>query len=119
MKWIKVMDEDTLDEGDREVVTVADHKILILKNSGELYAVLNSCPHMGVPLKRGKLEDDNIVCPLHRSVFALETGEVKEWAPWPPVVGPMMGAIKEERKLPVYPTKIEEGAVFIGVEDEE
>lgn len=115
MKWIKVMDEDTLADGERQVVEVQDQKVLLLKHNAKLYAMQSSCPHMGAPLKRGKLEGNAIVCPLHRSAFDLETGAVQEWTPWPPVVGNVLGAVKQERPLPVYRTKVEDGAVWIAL----
>jgi nitrite reductase/ring-hydroxylating ferredoxin subunit len=71
---------------------------------------------MGGQLKRGEITvDDDIVCPLHHSVFDLETGAVKAWAPWPPVVGKLLGAVKPEQPLRVFPTKIEDGAIWVGL----
>ncbi|MGD8996619.1 MAG: nitrite reductase (NAD(P)H) small subunit, partial [Anaerolineae bacterium] len=58
-----------------------------------------------------------IVCPRHHSVFDLETGAVQEWAPWPPVVGRALGAIYQENTLPVYPTKVENGRIWVGIEE--
>jgi nitrite reductase/ring-hydroxylating ferredoxin subunit len=47
--------------------------------------------------------EECIVCPLHRTAFALESGEVRgEWCPYPPVIGKLTGAIKKEANLPVF-----------------
>lgn len=47
--------------------------------------------------------EDCIVCPLHRTAFALESGEVRgEWCPYPPVIGKMMGTIKPKNKLTTF-----------------
>jgi nitrite reductase/ring-hydroxylating ferredoxin subunit len=116
MNWIKALDADTLGEDGRQVVEVEDHKVLLLKHNGKLYATQHTCPHMGAPLKRSKLEGNSIVCPLHRSTFDLETGDVQTWAPWPPVVGAVLGAVKQERALRVYKTKIEDGAVWVDLD---
>lgn len=47
--------------------------------------------------------EECIVCPLHRTAFALESGEVRgEWCPYPPVIGKLTGAMKKESNLPVF-----------------
>jgi len=73
---------------------------------------------MGAPLEKGKVtEEGTLVCPRHRSEFNLRTGEVKKWAPWPPGVGRVLGAISSEKPLPVYPTRIDQGSIWVGTED--
>lgn len=47
--------------------------------------------------------EDCIVCPLHKTAFALKSGEVRgEWCPYPPVIGKLTGAIKTQANLPVF-----------------
>jgi len=47
--------------------------------------------------------EDCIVCPLHKTAFALASGEVRgEWCPYPPVIGAMMGTIKGKSSLPTF-----------------
>ena len=44
-----------------------------------------------------------IVCPLHRTAFALESGEVRgPWCPYPPILGAMVGLVKPITKLPTF-----------------
>jgi nitrite reductase/ring-hydroxylating ferredoxin subunit len=117
MAWKKVLNVSALPEGEREVVSIEDQKILLIHHSdGEIYAVQNKCPHMGVGLKKGEISDHALTCPLHRSVFDLETGEVKAWVTWPPGVNRVLSAVSKEKNLTVYPTKVEEGAIWIRVE---
>ncbi|MGK7896084.1 MAG: Rieske (2Fe-2S) protein [Xenococcus sp. (in: cyanobacteria)] len=87
MGWTKVLTTEELPSGDRKLVKVGDQKILLINDNGKLHAFNNACPHLKLPLKKGKLtEDGAIVCPFHRSAFDLCTGEVTNWTPWPPVV---------------------------------
>lgn len=47
--------------------------------------------------------EDCIVCPLHRTAFALESGEVRgEWCPYPPMLGKMMGTVKKPTSAAVF-----------------
>jgi nitrite reductase/ring-hydroxylating ferredoxin subunit len=96
---------------------LGEQEILLVKHGGEIFAVQSRCTHMGGHLKDGRITaDGHIVCPLHHSEFDLRTGEIIAWAPWPPGVGAVLGAIRERKKLPVFPVKVEEGAIFVSVE---
>jgi nitrite reductase/ring-hydroxylating ferredoxin subunit len=119
MNWIKVLSQDALPEGARQVVQVGEREVLLVNLKGQVYAVANRCPHMGAALAKGEVTDEGaIVCPRHRSAFDLRTGDVKEWSPWPPAVGRVLGAISREKALPVFPTRVEEGSIWIVVESD-
>lgn len=115
MGWEKVGSQALLaNDGDRQVVKVGDQKILVLKHKGQLYATQSRCPHLNLSLKRGKVTDSGaLVCPFHRSEFDLKTGEVQTWCPFPPVLGQAFGKLKQENQLSVFPTKIEDGSVWV------
>ncbi|MFO2903310.1 Rieske (2Fe-2S) protein [Legionella pneumophila serogroup 1] len=114
MEWKKALAVNDLDE--RKVVKVEKHKILFIKQKEKIHAVQHNCPHFKLPLFKGKItEDCAIICPFHKSAFDLETGDVKDWSPWPPVVGNVLGKISREKTLKVYPTKIEEGMILVGI----
>ncbi|MBE9006127.1 Rieske (2Fe-2S) protein [Fortiea sp. LEGE XX443] len=117
MGWTKVIAADALTPGAREVVNVGKRKILLLNHQNELYAVDNVCPHLKLPLKGGKIEDGAIVCPTHRSAFDLRTGQVNNWCPWPPGIGKVLSMISQQKTLPVFPVRVEEGSIWIDVED--
>lgn len=117
MKWVKAISENKLSKGTKIVVTVEGKTILFINHQGNVYALASACPHMHLPLKNGKItEDDHIICPWHHSKFDLKTGEVKEWSPWPPLIGKLMGMVSKEKKLPVYKTRIEQGDIFVAME---
>ncbi|KAI9132849.1 Rieske (2Fe-2S) protein [Acaryochloris sp. CCMEE 5410] len=116
MSWVKVLSESELDQGDRQIVKVEKEKILLVNHGGNICAVKNACPHLKAPLSKGKITTDGaIVCPLHRSAFDLATGVPKSWIPWPPGLGKLLGAISKERPLQVYPTRVEEGDIWVEI----
>lgn len=47
--------------------------------------------------------EDCIVCPLHHTAFALESGQVRgEWCPYPPVIGKIMGTVNAANPAAVF-----------------
>ncbi|MFO0052413.1 MAG: Rieske (2Fe-2S) protein [Dolichospermum sp.] len=115
MAWTQVLAANALYTGAREVVKVGDRQILLLNHENQFYAVDNTCPHLKMSLKKGKIENGAIVCPFHRSAFDLGNGEVKTWCPFPPVVGKLLSMVSPEKTLPVFPLRVEEGNILIDV----
>ncbi|NJN29150.1 MAG: Rieske (2Fe-2S) protein [Synechococcales cyanobacterium RM1_1_8] len=116
MGWTKVLSESELPAGSRQVVQVDGRKLLLLNHEGTIHAVSNSCPHMNLPMKNGKITPEGeLVCPFHRSAFNLCTGAASTWTPFPPVVGQLMGKLKAETPLPVFATRIEDGDILVEV----
>ncbi|MCX7594567.1 MAG: Rieske (2Fe-2S) protein [Fischerella sp.] len=117
MSWTQVLSADALSPGARQVVKVGNRSILLVNHEGQLYAVENACPHLKLPLKKGKITPDGaIVCPWHRSAFDLRTGEAKEWIAWPPIVGKAMSVVSPQKPLSVFPIRVEAGNIWIDVE---
>lgn len=117
MDWVKVLPIGELQQGARRVVEVGGRDVLLVHHQGQIYAVHNICPHMGAALEEGEVtEDGAIVCPRHRSAFDLRTGAVRQWAPWPPGAGRVLGAISREKPLPVFPTRVDDGHIWVGSE---
>jgi nitrite reductase/ring-hydroxylating ferredoxin subunit len=113
MAWTKILEANALPLGAREVIKVGNKNILVLNHENQLYAVENSCPHLKLPMKSGKIKDGAIVCSFHRSAFDLSTGEVKTWCPWPPGVGKLLSMVSEAKTLPVFPLRVEDGSILI------
>lgn len=117
MSWTKVISVDSLSSGKREVVKVGNKNVLLINHEGQIYALENACPHLKLSLKNGKItEDGAIVCPWHRSAFSLETGAVKEWITFPPVMNKVMTMVSKEKALTVFPIKIENGDVWVNID---
>ena len=77
MNWIKV--NDVIPEEDFvKQFTIEGKKLCIVREKGKLYAVENNCPHAGGILSGGWCKNGNIVCPIHRWEYNLQTGRGAE-----------------------------------------
>ena len=53
---------------------------LVVARVGDGYcAVVNKCPHLGLPMAGGKVENGAITCPFHNSRFDMCTGRNLDW----------------------------------------
>ncbi|HSP35362.1 MAG TPA: Rieske 2Fe-2S domain-containing protein, partial [Thermoanaerobaculia bacterium] len=75
-KFTPVIRDDELKERKPVRVDVGDTAVLLVRIDGEVYALANTCTHLGGPLNEGPLEGDSIRCPWHGSRFCLTDGAV-------------------------------------------
>ncbi len=76
-EFIAVLSTDDLPENSMKRVNANEIPVLLARKNGKLYAIANTCSHLGGPLDEGELFDNNTVkCPWHGSVFSLEDGRV-------------------------------------------
>lgn len=114
MVWVKALAVSDLAPNTKQVVKLEERSLLLLNESGKIYATDSVCPHLKLSLKKSKVTPDgSLVCRWHRSEFDLETGNVKTWCPFPPVVGNVLGKISSEKTLEVFPTKVEDGQILV------
>ncbi|NNF51500.1 MAG: Rieske 2Fe-2S domain-containing protein, partial [Gammaproteobacteria bacterium] len=79
------------------------------------YASQANCTHMFAPLARGKIIDDCLVqCPLHRARFDIATGEVREWANFPPGIQ-LLDAVRGKKKLQTFVVEVRGEDVFVRI----
>ena len=75
-EFTAVLPESGLPQGS---ATRAQHEgtpILMVRDGTRIYAVGETCSHLGGPLSEGKLDGDVIQCPWHGSRFSLRDGSV-------------------------------------------
>jgi nitrite reductase/ring-hydroxylating ferredoxin subunit len=84
--------------------SLAGNDVLVGKSeSGTLFCVGNLCPHIGTPMSEGAdVIGDVIVCPLHGSSFKTTTGELIDWCPSPPIIGPLTGFLVDKKNLLIF-----------------
>lgn len=94
-KRIPVCDAGDLQPGERTIIEHRGREIGVLNVEGSLYAIENTCPHLGGPVCTGKVGKEveaelvgtgrrpkeqfgdmpTVACPWHGWEFRLETGE--------------------------------------------
>lgn len=110
-----VCSESELPVNSMKPVKVEDHNILVYHLDDGFYATQSNCTHVFAPLKKGKIVDGcKIQCPFHRARFDIRTGEVVDWANFPPGIQ-VLNVVRKEKALATYDVAIEDGQVFVSV----
>jgi nitrite reductase/ring-hydroxylating ferredoxin subunit len=91
---------------DKVLKASANGQSVLLAKVGDNYcAIANKCPHLGLPLAKGKLENGLIICPFHGSKFEMCTGKNVEWVE--SFVGiPIPGIAKKMMAMGKTPTDV-------------
>jgi nitrite reductase/ring-hydroxylating ferredoxin subunit/uncharacterized membrane protein len=75
-EFVPVLAEAELPENELRRVEAKGVPVLLVRRNGTIYALAETCSHMGGPLSEGRLEGDSVRCPWHGSRFSLEDGRV-------------------------------------------
>lgn len=103
MKWHKVLDTtEELPEGRVMSVTAEHQGICLTHFEGKFSALDNRCPHQGGPLGEGSIENGLLRCPWHGWDYHPCTG-----------IAPGF-----DDGVETFLTKVEEGSVYVGIEEE-
>jgi nitrite reductase/ring-hydroxylating ferredoxin subunit/uncharacterized membrane protein len=98
-EWARLLPEREIHEGALHRAEAHDTPILLVKQEGQVYALGDTCTHMGCSLSEGTLHDQQVMCPCHGSHFRLTDGQVTS--------GPASVA------LPAYEVRIRDGHVEV------
>lgn len=105
-------------QGQKKCFTVEGKKIIIYHLDSGFYATEARCPHVFASLAKGKVvEQQQIQCPLHRARFDIPTGEVIEWANFPPGIQ-LLNGIRKAKALKTWPVTIKAEKLYINLECE-
>lgn len=75
--FVTVLNENELADNTMKCVKAGEIPVLLAKKNGQIFALANTCSHLGGPLNEGDLLNDCTVrCPWHGSVFSLKDGSV-------------------------------------------
>ncbi len=84
-------------------VTVGEHRIAMFRIDDEVFAIGDRCSHAEASLAEGEVWDHTVECPRHGSEFDLRTGEP--------------GALPATQPVPVYQVSIEDGTIYLEMEN--
>ncbi len=103
LKWHKVLDNtEELPEGRVMSVTAEHQGICLTHFEGKFSALDNKCPHQGGPLGEGSIENGLLRCPWHGWDYHPCTGKAPGF----------------DDGVDTFLTKVEDGAVYVGIEEE-
>lgn len=75
-EFVPVLRETELSENQLRRVTADGMPVLLLRRGERIYAIAETCAHLGGPLAEGTLDGLSVICPWHGSRVALEDGRV-------------------------------------------
>ena len=101
--WIRVTPTDNVPPREGRAVLIGDRELALFNLGERFLATDNQCPHKGGPLCDGIVTGHSVVCPLHAWKINLESGDVER---------PAHGT---DHCVATYPTRVEDGVVWIGV----
>lgn len=115
MKQHTVCRTDELPKGGMKAFTVKGTKFVLYHLDDGYYATQAHCTHMFAPLAKGKVVDGcKVQCPLHRARFDIRTGEVVDWANFPPGIQ-VLNIVRGEKGLKTYKTTVKDGEVRVSL----
>lgn len=96
------LDEKDLKDGAMKLVNVEGTQVLLVKQSGKIFAIDNKCPHQGCSFAGGTLDGLVVICPCHDWRFNLVSGEYEK---------------EPAFKLIKFEWKIKNGKIWVKLED--
>ena len=109
MEFIKAIKTTALGVGEKTMIQVGGHDIMLVNIDGTYYAIDDKCPHMGASLSQGKLDGTHVICPRHGSIFDVTNGKFVEG-------GKLLMIRIKTHDVHSYPVKTEGTDILIGIE---
>jgi 3-phenylpropionate/trans-cinnamate dioxygenase ferredoxin subunit len=115
MKQFLLENSEAISMGSSRLYSFEGKDYLIYHLSDGFFATSVKCTHLFKSLEKGVIVSDKTVrCPLHRAEFDIRTGEVDQWACFPPGVQ-LLNGIRPEKALSCYSVKEIQGQQYLVV----
>lgn len=121
MSQIEAAKSGEVREGALHVVNVAGRSVALTRVGGKARAFVNKCPHLGMPLTKGKIEGGAVTCPFHGSKFDICSGRNMDWVknllgmPLPGWAQSALAMGKKPAGLQTLPADEKDGTIFLDV----
>ena len=102
-QFVNVGSADSVKPGRSKLVMAAGRRIALFNDGGTVYALDDTCTHVGGPLSEGMCEAGVVTCPWHGAQFRIRDGLV---------LGP-----PARRNIQCYPVRVVDGALEIEITD--
>ncbi|HLP87751.1 MAG TPA: NifU family protein [Nostocaceae cyanobacterium] len=99
--WLKVANLHQISEASVFPVEIANHFLILYRQSDKIFCYHNACSHLGNPLDKGQVKNSILTCPKHEFQYDLTTGKC---------------LTIPDISLQIYEVKIKEDKIFIKVE---
>lgn len=103
--WVQAASINELAAGEGKQVEIEGKEVALFFVAGEYYAVSDACPHAGASMAEGAVDGSEVICPWHGARFQLKDGALAQ--------GPCREGLHS------YSTKIEDGALFVEINETE
>ena len=115
MKFQLVCKKSDVPKGEMRAFKVGGKGLVIYRLGNSFHATQSNCTHMFAPLARGKIVDGcEVQCPLHRARFDIASGEVLEWANFPPGIQ-LLNAVRGKKALKTFVVQVRGDEIFVKV----
>ena len=119
MSRITVAASSDVRENEVHVVKHCNVSVALTRIKGTVRAFENRCPHLGLALARGKIENGAIRCPWHGSTFDVCSGRNLDWVnsvvgvPMPQWTHKLIALGKDAAPIRVFEAEEENGKVTL------
>lgn len=122
-KTVSVTSSSEVREGQLCTVKVEGKSVIVTRVRGQLRAFSAKCPHVGLSLAKGHVEDGTIRCPWHGSRFDMLTGANLDWTnsfagrPMPQWTHRLLSMGKKPAPLQMFEATEKDGMVYVTLPD--
>jgi len=123
VKQVQIAVPEQVAEGELLTVDADGLSILLSRVNGQVHAVVNRCPHMGMKMSRGKICEGIVNCPWHGSRFDFCSGANVDWVnsfagiPMPGWTHKMIAMGKAPAGLTTLPVEERADTFIVSIDD--